>query len=270
MPSYLIIFPSHLIPNHQDLQRLTGLGARQGPVPVPVSLTGMGQGTGQDHGEVQGSNPSTTMTPVGSFIDPMRNVTGSTTLSALELGPGSGVNQAQGFGVGSGIGPGTGTESGQKQGYTDKELSVQSLGTFVKSLTTLILDIILQTLPYSTPSNPFRPISIIRLQINSVQLSYPTPLYSTPLHSTHCYSYFPLQPLNPIQCNAIHSVEPLGQKSLSPRSKKLNPDTVTATATATATDVAAAEEVARRRNSARLRRSEDRYHSVYLYVIRVS
>lgn len=122
---------------------------------------GQGTGTGHDHGEVHGSNLSVTstmtMTPFGAFIDPMRSVTGSTTLSAVESGPGSGVNQVKGFGVGLGIGLGTGTgiESGQKQGYTDKELSVQSLGTFAKSLTASIRNIILHTLPYSTPFNPF-------------------------------------------------------------------------------------------------------------------
>lgn len=115
---------------------------------------GQGTGTGHDHGEVQGSNPSitSTMTPVGAFIDPMRSVTGSTTLSAVESGPGSGVNQVQGFGTGMG----TDIESGQKQGYTDKELSVQSLGTFTKSLNTSILNIIHHTLPYSTPFDLFQ------------------------------------------------------------------------------------------------------------------
>ena len=125
---------------------------------------GTGAGTGQDLGEVLGSNHSSTMTlmtPVGAFIDPMRSVTGSTSLSAMESGPGSGVNQAQGFGfgIGSGTGTGTGTgtgiEFGQKQGYTDKDLSVQSLGTFMKLLTTFLLNAILHTLPHSTPFNSF-------------------------------------------------------------------------------------------------------------------
>ena len=93
--------------------------------------TGTGTGTGQDLGEVH-SSTMTPMTPVGAFLDPMRSVTGSTTLLAVESGPGSGVNQAQGFGAGAGTGTGTGKESGQKQGYTDKELSVHFLGTSAK------------------------------------------------------------------------------------------------------------------------------------------
>ena len=133
---------------------------------MPVSLSGMGPitgtGTGQELGEVPGSKHSSTMTPmtpVGAFIDPMRSVTGSTTLSAVESGPGSGVNQVQGLGFGSGTGKGKGIEAGQKQGCTDKELSAQSFGSFAKSLNTLLPNIILRTLPYSTPFNPFQPIS---------------------------------------------------------------------------------------------------------------
>ena len=122
--------------------------------------------------------------------------------------------------------------------------------------------------PYPTPHHLTHFNLFHSIDHKVIQSIYPTPfLYfvlptPTPTPTPHFYSSIQCNAMqcnamqcNAMQCNAIQSnairlVGPLGQKSLSPRSRKINPDTVTATAT----DVAAAEEVARRRNSARLRR----------------
>ena len=89
--------------------------------------------------EVQGSTPSTTITPVfAPLTDPMKSSTGSTILTTLESGPGSGQNQVSGFGVGSGAGQG----SGLNRGYKDKDMSVLILGTCALPCTAFILDMI--------------------------------------------------------------------------------------------------------------------------------